>query len=111
MVTLNPAKAVGMEKTLGSIEKGKKADLTIVDVKKPHLSPSYDIIAELTRFTYGSDVDTVIVNGKILMKNRKVLTMNEIEIVEKALKIGNIRYETVKDRISKMVAVNRWKIV
>jgi 5-methylthioadenosine/S-adenosylhomocysteine deaminase len=111
MVTLNPAKAAGMSKTFGSIEKGKKADITIVDVKKPHLSPSYDIIAELTRFTYGSDVDTVIVDGEILMENRKVLTMNESEIVEKAIEIGKTRYNAVKDKIPKMVPVNRWKII
>jgi 5-methylthioadenosine/S-adenosylhomocysteine deaminase len=109
MVTINAARANLIEKETGSIEVGKKADITIVDFKRPHLTPSYDVIAELTRFTYGSDVDTVIVDGRVVMEDRVVKTLDEAVIIEKAQKIGLSTYEKTKSAISKTVPVNRWE--
>ncbi|MEM3452577.1 MAG: amidohydrolase family protein, partial [Candidatus Hadarchaeum sp.] len=68
MATINGAAALGLQAELGSLEVGKKADLIIVDLRKPHLSPMHDIVSHLVYSASGSDVDTVIVDGKILME-------------------------------------------
>lgn len=111
MVTINGAKAYMQEKETGSIEVGKKADLVIVDFNKPHLTPSFDVIAELTRYVYGSDVVTVIIDGTTVMEDRVVKTVNEQEIIDKAAEIGLTTYERTKEKIKKTVPVNRWKVV
>jgi 5-methylthioadenosine/S-adenosylhomocysteine deaminase len=111
MVTVNAAKAYGQVSKTGSIERGKRADIAIVDFEKPHLTPSFDIVAELTRYVYGSDVDTVIIDGKIVMEDREVKSVDEREILERAREIGYETYEKTKDRMSKTVPVNRWRII
>ena len=111
MVTVNAAKAHGQASKTGSIEKGKMADIAIVDFEKPHLTPSFDVAAELTRYVYGSDVDTVIIDGKIVMEDREVKSVDEREILERAREIGYETYEKTKDRMSKTVPVNRWRVV
>jgi 5-methylthioadenosine/S-adenosylhomocysteine deaminase len=111
MITLNAAKAFGVVDKTGSIEAGKKADLTIVNFNKPHLTPSFDVAAELTRYVYGSDVETVIVDGEIVMKDRVIKTVDEEKILSEARKIGEDVYEKTKDKMSKTVPVNRWKVV
>ncbi len=84
MATVNGAKTLGMEKGIGSLEKGKKADVIIVDFKKPHVTPFHNIPSTLVYSTVGGDVDTVIVDGKVVMRERKVLTLKEEEIIDKA---------------------------
>ena len=111
MVTVNAAKAHGQASKTGSIEMGKRADIAIVDFEKPHLTPSFDVVAELTRYVYGSDVDTVIIDGKIVMEDREVKSVDEREILERAREIGYETYEKTKDRMSKTVPVNRWRVV
>jgi 5-methylthioadenosine/S-adenosylhomocysteine deaminase len=111
MVTVNAARAHGQASKTGSIEMGKRADIAIVDFEKPHLTPSFDVVAELTRYVYGSDVDTVIIDGKIVMEDREVKSVNEREILERAREIGYETYEKTKDRMSKTVPVNRWRVV
>lgn len=71
MATINGAKALGLEKEIGSIEVGKKADLIIVDTNECTMKPTNNLISELVYNTRGSNVDTTICNGKILMENRK----------------------------------------
>ena len=71
MGTINGAKVLGIDNITGSLETGKKADLIIVDVNKPHLTPMYDPYSHLTYSANGSDVDTVIINGKIILRERK----------------------------------------
>ena len=94
MATINGAKALGLERSIGSLEIGKRADIILIDLSKPHLKPLHDIYACLVYSARGSDVDTVIVDGKILMENRKVETLNEREIIEKAEKHAeNLIYE------------------
>ena len=88
---VNPAGARVQHET-GSIEPGKRADLTVVDFYKPHLTPSFDIAAELTRYTYGSDVETVVIDGRIVMEDRIVKTLDEREILSKAMEIGERVY-------------------
>jgi 5-methylthioadenosine/S-adenosylhomocysteine deaminase len=111
MITINAAKAFGVENETGSIEAGKKADLTIVDFNKPHLTPSFDVAAELTRYVYGSDVESVIVDGEIIMEERVIKTVDKEKILSEARKMGEDVYEKTKDRMSKTVPVNRWKVV
>jgi len=84
MATMDGAKALGLEKTVGSLEVGKKADIILIDFRKPHLTPLHDPYANIVYSAQGSDVDTVIVNGKILMEERKVETLDELEVMQKA---------------------------
>jgi 5-methylthioadenosine/S-adenosylhomocysteine deaminase len=71
MGTINGAKVLGIDNIVGSLEVGKKADLIIIDINKPHLTPMYNPYSHLTYSANGSDVDTVIINGKIILKHRK----------------------------------------
>jgi len=84
MATIDGAKALGLEKVVGSLEVGKRADLILVDFDKPHLTPRHNLYANLVYSARGSDVDTVIVDGKILMERRQVKTLNEIGVMRKA---------------------------
>jgi 5-methylthioadenosine/S-adenosylhomocysteine deaminase len=84
MATRNGAAALGLEDELGSIEVGKKADLILVDLKKPHLSPLHDVVSHLIYSATGSDVDTVIVDGKILLEGGEVFTLDEEKVLELA---------------------------
>jgi len=86
MATIDGAKALRLENSVGSLEVGKEADLILLDFKKPHLTPMHDPYANIVYSTHGSDVDTVIVNGKILMLNRKVQTLDEDEVMKDAEK-------------------------
>lgn len=80
MATVNGAKALGLENEIGSLEKGKKADLIMIDLKKAHFYPRYNLVSSLAYSAQGSDVKTVLCNGRILMEDYRLLTMNE-EIV------------------------------
>ena len=84
MATIHGAKALGLEGVTGSLEAGKKADVILIDFRKPHLTPIHDLYANVVYSAHGGDVDTVIVDGKILMENREVQTLNEEEIMQKA---------------------------
>jgi len=77
IATINGAKALGLEKEIGSIEVGKKADLAILDLNTPSLTPRNNLIAGLSYSANGSEVDTVIINGQITMEGRKLLTIDE----------------------------------
>lgn len=77
MATLNGAKALGLEKEIGSLEVGKKADIAILNLNTPSLTPRNNLIAGLSYSANGSEVETVIIDGKITMEERKVLTMDE----------------------------------
>jgi cytosine/adenosine deaminase-related metal-dependent hydrolase len=81
LATLNGAWATQWRRELGSIEQGKLADLIVVDLCKPHLIPARNPASTLVYAAGGSDVDTVIVDGKLLMKNRELKTIDETKIV------------------------------
>lgn len=80
MATINGAKALGLEDEIGSIELGKKADIILLDLNKSHLHPRNNLISALAYSAQASDVDSVIVDGKIIMENRKFnnLDLNKI---------------------------------
>jgi 5-methylthioadenosine/S-adenosylhomocysteine deaminase len=84
MVTIDAARGLGMEKELGSLEPGKRADIILVDMDKPHLYPLNMPAYRIAYFACGSDVDTVLVDGKILMEKRKVVSVDEHSILETA---------------------------
>jgi len=87
MATLEGAKALSWENEIGSIEVGKKADLSIISLKRPHLCPLYSEVSHLVYAAKASDVETVIINGRIVMENRKLTMLNiekVMDVVEKA---------------------------
>lgn len=81
MATRNGGKALGLN-DVGIIQPGYKADIILIDFEKPHLYPRHNVIAHTVYAAQSSDVDTVIVDGKILMKGGFVLTLNEKEILQ-----------------------------
>ena len=83
MATIDGARALGLSDFIGSLEVNKRADIILIDAEKPHLTPIHDIYATLVYSARGSDVDTVIVDGKVLMENRNVKTLDEHEIIKK----------------------------
>lgn len=88
MATLWGAKIMGREGDLGTIEVGKKADIIVIDQRSPHLVPLYNPQSSLVYSANGSDVKDVIVNGRILMKNRMFQTLDPEEIMEKVTAIS-----------------------
>lgn len=76
MATSNAAKTLGIDKITGSLEKGKKADLIIIDTSKPHLTPMYNVYSHLVYAAGGNDVATSIINGRLVMENGEVLTLD-----------------------------------
>ena len=84
MVTIDAARALGLENEIGSLEGGKKADLILVDMAKPHLYPLNMHAHRIAYFANGSDVDTVIIDGRILMEGRQVTTVDEEEVLDLA---------------------------
>lgn len=84
MATVNGAKALGLTKLVGSLESGKKADIITLQLISPWLSPLTDIHSRLVYSENGSSVDTVIINGNIVMENRIISTFNEREVLIEA---------------------------
>jgi len=88
MVTIGGAKIMGLEKEIGTIEVGKKADIIVVDLQSPHLVPLYNPMSTIVYSANGADVKDVIVNGQVLMKDRTFQTLNPDEIFEKVTAIS-----------------------
>src|SRR6202142_3905496 len=84
MATRWGAEALGLGSKIGSLEKGKEADIIAIDLRKPHLSPIYDIYSHIVYSAMASDVDTVIVGGKLVIKNRNHVEVNEDAILKKS---------------------------
>jgi 5-methylthioadenosine/S-adenosylhomocysteine deaminase len=92
MATGGGANALGLEKKIGTLTAGKKADLIIIDLNKPHLTPLYHEYSHLVYAAGGADVDTVMINGRLVMKNRRLLTLDEHEIMAQVMRIaGSIK--------------------
>lgn len=106
MSTINGAKAMGIEDQVGSIEVGKKADFILIDMDKPHLTPAPDPVSTIVYAANGSDVDTVVIDGQIVMENRKVLTLDEETVVGEARR----RYDELTERASLTIAP-RWPVI
>lgn len=87
MATINGAKTLGLEQSVGSIEEGKLADIIIIDIEDAKLKPVNDLIAQIVYNVNGNNVITTIVNGKILMEDRKLINVNESKIYKECEKI------------------------
>jgi 5-methylthioadenosine/S-adenosylhomocysteine deaminase len=79
---------LGLEREIGSIEVGKKADIIVVDIQSPHLVPLYNPTSTIVYSANGADVKDVIVNGQILMKDRNFRTLDPEEIIERVTAIS-----------------------
>lgn len=86
MATIRGAEALSWEEEIGSIEINKKADLAIIDFRKPHLCPLYHEASHLVYAAKAADVETVIINGKIVMENRRLQTLNIERVMRTAEK-------------------------
>lgn len=84
MATIGGAKAIGLDKEIGSLEAGKKADLIILTLNRPSGIPLYNIYSHLVYAMKGSEVETSIINGKVVMKEGVLLTINEKAVYAKA---------------------------
>ena len=88
MATIDGARAIHMEKEIGSLEVGKKADLILIGLNQPHAVPMYDIYTQIAYSLKGSDVETVIIGGKVVMQDHLLLTVDEPKVLEKAREYG-----------------------
>jgi 5-methylthioadenosine/S-adenosylhomocysteine deaminase len=90
MATIEGARAIGLDHLIGSIEPGKRADLIILDYEVlPHTVPTHDITVQLVHSMKGSDVRTVLVDGRLLMRDRVVLTVDEPAVLSAAAAAGH----------------------
>ncbi len=96
--TKGGARAVRQEKTIGSLDVGKKADLLVVDTRRAHLVPAGRFVSAWIHNGQPSDIESVVVDGQFVMRNRKVLTMDEEAIVAEADKVGRRVWDQVKAR-------------
>jgi len=88
MATIDGARALHMDKEIGSLESGKKADLIIIGLDEPNAVPMYNVYSQIVYALKASDVETVVIGGKIVMRERRVLTVNEPEVLAKARDFG-----------------------
>jgi 5-methylthioadenosine/S-adenosylhomocysteine deaminase len=89
LATIGGAKALGLDARIGSLEADKRADLAVVSMASARQTPLYDPVSHIVYASRGDDVRTVIVNGKVLMRDRKMLTLDETAILAEARKIAN----------------------
>jgi 5-methylthioadenosine/S-adenosylhomocysteine deaminase len=88
MATIDGARALHMEKEIGSFEPGKKADLILISLDEPNAVPMYGIYAQIAYSLKASDVETVIIGGQIVMQDRRLLTVDEPRVLAKAREYG-----------------------
>ncbi len=88
MGTIDGARALHMEKEIGSLEAGKKADVILISLNEPNAVPMYDVYAQIAYSLKGSDVETVMIGGRVVMRDHRVLTVDEPVVLEKAREYG-----------------------
>jgi len=88
MATIEGARAIHLEREIGSLEPGKKADLILINLNEPNAVPMYDVYSQLAYALKASDVETVIIGGRIVMRDQRLLTLHENEILAKAREYG-----------------------
>jgi 5-methylthioadenosine/S-adenosylhomocysteine deaminase len=84
MATINGARALGLDKDIGSLEVGKRADLIVVDLDRPHSSPQTDVVSSLVYSAQAGDVRTAIIDGSTVMRDRELLSLDESSVIEDA---------------------------
>jgi 5-methylthioadenosine/S-adenosylhomocysteine deaminase len=88
MATIDGARAIHKEKEVGSLETGKKADLILISLNEPNGVPMYDVYAQIAYSLKGGDVETVIIGGRVVMRDRKLLTIDKARVLDKAREYG-----------------------
>ncbi|MFZ0240238.1 MAG: amidohydrolase family protein, partial [Desulfobacterales bacterium] len=81
MATIEGARALGLGRVTGSLEAGKTADLIVIDTARPHLTPMYNPVSHLVYTVRGSDVATVVINGRLVMENGRLLSLDEKQVM------------------------------
>jgi 5-methylthioadenosine/S-adenosylhomocysteine deaminase len=99
LATIRGAQAVHLDKEIGSLEKGKRADILVIDRDTLNQIPLYNLYSDLVYATKASDVETVIINGRLVMRNRRLLTLNEAVVKSDA--------RGFRDRIIKSLGTTR----
>lgn len=94
--TMGGATVLGAEAYIGSLEPGKKADCIVLDLDQPHLTPIYHPVSHLVYAARGSDVIHSVINGRVVMRNRQLLTLDETAILARAAEIGN-RFRLIRN--------------
>src|SRR5262249_13123638 len=84
MATLDGARALGLDEEIGSIEIGKRADVAVVDLHQTHSSPTSDVVSALVYSAQAPDVRTTIIDGRVVMRDRKLLTLDEQNVIDEA---------------------------
>jgi 5-methylthioadenosine/S-adenosylhomocysteine deaminase len=88
MATALGAKALHLEDQIGCLRPGYKADMILINLDQPHMTPRYDLIANVVYAGKATDVDTVIIDGKIVMENRQLITIDEKEVLQQCQEIA-----------------------
>jgi len=96
LATIGGARALGMDQQIGSLEAGKRADLIVVSMREARQTPMYDPISHLVYTTRGDDVRATIVNGRILMKDRQVRTLDKATVIADANRLAAKVREAVR---------------
>jgi 5-methylthioadenosine/S-adenosylhomocysteine deaminase len=89
MATIEAARAMGLGDRTGSLETGKSADIIVVRADAPHLVPLYDVYAHLVYSVGREDVETVIIDGNVVMRNRTMTTVDAAAIMDSARNIAD----------------------
>ncbi|HSW50849.1 MAG TPA: amidohydrolase, partial [Bryobacteraceae bacterium] len=97
MATVLGARVLGMEKEIGSLEAGKRADMITVRLDSPRAVPLYNVYSQLVYALKGSDVDSVMVNGRLIVRSRRMLTLNQAQVMAAAEKYrGTVQASVAK---------------
>ncbi len=83
MATMGGARVLGLDRQIGSLEKGKKADLILLNMDKPHAHPLYNIYSLIVYSMRGADVETVMVNGRFLVEDARLMTLDHDRLYDK----------------------------
>ena len=90
MATISGAGVLGLGKQIGSLEVGKQADLILLELSKPHLTPCYDPFSLIVYSAQGSDVHSVMIAGRMVMEDRKILTFDLDEVLERVTRLSQL---------------------
>ncbi|RMF85516.1 MAG: hypothetical protein D6736_17135 [Nitrospinota bacterium] len=96
--TQGGARVLALQDQIGSLEVGKKADLFVLDTRRPHLVPTMRIVSGFVHNGHPADIEAVMVDGRFLMRDRRVLTVDEAEIIARADEIGRRTWQRLRER-------------
>jgi cytosine/adenosine deaminase-related metal-dependent hydrolase len=98
MGTIDAARLLRWDHEIGSLEPGKAADVVVVDGDNVRLTPAYDPIGTLVRYATGTDVESVLVNGRLVVGGGRVLTIDEPALLDEAERVGSMLGEVLGPR-------------